>query len=315
MNPAAALDAIAGAAQGPSATVQALQALLAALAEPVAVVAAGVDTQQAAHNDAALPDADVVSLPGDAQTLAATAQQGRATLGQLATEPAALHASNDAAPDPAARPALLPAGDTQQAPHPAEALAVPMLLAALHSPQTAATLRQQAPTPQRARHDDGDDEPPPQAHTPKAEPEPQAEPEAAAQALRQRLQQQGQADALAELARGRQLLVVQPLADGAAQALLLSGRGLQRFAARWWPGAADGAAWRQWRVFRDGDPLFTRGLRSRSAGTGCLLLLGSRAARAVDSGVVLEVADRIRFAQALGGQWSLVLLAAPAEAA
>lgn len=308
MNPAAALDAIAGAAQGPSATVQALQALLAALAEPVAAVA---DAQQAAHNDATLPDADVVSLPGDTQTLAATAQQGRATLGQLATEPAALHTSNDAAPDPAARPALLPAGDTQQIA--AETLAVPVLLAALHSPQTAATQRQQAPAPQRARHEDGDDEAPPQAQTPEAEPEPQAEPDADAQALRQRLQRHGQADALAELARGRQLLVVQPQGGGVAQALLLSGRGLRCFAARWWPGAADATAWRQWRVFRDGDPLFTRGLRSRSAGTGCLLLLGTRAGRGSDSGVVLEVADRIRFAQALGGQWSLVLLAAPAE--
>jgi len=318
MNPAAALDAVA-AAQGPLATVQAMQALLAAMSETAAQTAVQEATGvQAAE---APPDAETVALPGDTQAVAATAQaqQGRVTLGQLAAEPAALRASNDAAPDPAARPALLPAatGGAQETERPVEALAVPVLLTALHSPVLMPVHSPKAPQPAPPQHDKhdaaADDDAAPGAETAAAAAADDEADDTEAAALRQQLQRSGQADALAELARGRCVLVVQPQAQkNAAQALLLSARGLQRFGARWWPGAAAGDGWQQWRVFRDGDPLFTRGLRSRSAGSGCLLLLGTRAPRVAEiGGAVLEVADRIRFGHALGGQWSLVLLAMP----
>lgn len=320
MNPAAALDAV-GAAQGPTATMQAMQALLVAMAA-TAEAAPLPGTAPAAQAAEALPDADAVVLPGDTQAVAATAQaqQGRVTLGQLAAEPAALRAGTDAAPDPGARPALQPAaaGGAQEMPRPAEALAVPVLLTALHSPVLVPVQRQQAPPapPPRQQADARQDDD--EAPAPAAVVADDTTNDAEAAALRQRLQRAGQADALADLARGRQVLLVQPQADGAAQALLLSARGLQHFAAHWWPGAGAAAAgaWCQWRVFRDGDPLFTRGLRSRSAGAGCLLLLGTRPLcppPVADTGAVLAVPDRIRFSQALGGQWSLLLLVAVAE--
>ena len=138
-------------------------------------------------------------------------------------------------------------------------------------------------------------------------------------ALRALLLRAGQVEALRELALGRRVLVVLPQAGGgrgaapAAAALLTSGQ-VQRFGARWWPGTAHAVrpGWLRWRVFRSGDPQLETGLRSRCAGTACHLRLGAHGPRLTDAGTAqVELAERIRFTQALGAQWSLLVVAAP----
>jgi len=147
------------------------------------------------------------------------------------------------------------------------------------------------------------------------------------------LRAQGPAEAVADLTRGRRVLFVLPAREPAgpwqaAQAWLLDGRRARRFAARWWPGAhgsqglpglpgTSSEAWPAWRLFRDGDPLLARGLVSRSG--ACRLRLGSAPAQRIADPTshaghaiaTLAIADRQRFAEGLGGQWSVVLTIAP----
>ena len=138
---------------------------------------------------------------------------------------------------------------------------------------------------------------------------------AEAAALAAFLRTQGPADAVADLARGRRVLIVLPAPAAtaaapwaAAQAWLLDGRRAHRFAARWGPHAPE--AWPAWRLFRDGDPLLARGLASRSG--HCRLRLGTLPQRGAGPVTpTLAIHDRQRFAQALAGQWSVVLTVAP----
>ena len=144
-----------------------------------------------------------------------------------------------------------------------------------------------------------------------------SEPEALA--LHALLQRAEQLEALRELALGRRVLLVLPQVGGGhgaapAAAALLTSEKVQRFGARWWPGTANAVrpGWLRWRVFRSGDPQLDSGLRSRSASTACHLRLGPHAPHLMDAGTAqVELADRIRFTQALGAQWSLLVVAAP----
>lgn len=138
-------------------------------------------------------------------------------------------------------------------------------------------------------------------------------------ALRALLQRAEQLEALRELALGRRVLLVLPQADGGhgaapASAALITSDQVQRFGARWWPGTANAVrpGWLRWRVFRSGDPQLDSGLRSRCASTACHLRLGQNAPHLMDAGTAqVELAERIRFTQALGAQWSLLVVAAP----
>lgn len=150
-------------------------------------------------------------------------------------------------------------------------------------------------------------------------------------ALRELLRAHGSAAVQRELQAGRRVLVVLPQAHlglglVAARAALLGPAGTRLFAhTRWWAGdrsagdnadaesaAADSAAWPQWRVFREGDSLHAPFLLSRADGHGCRVLLGTPAPRLLDNrSALLELPERLRFVQALGGQWSLLLVVAP----
>jgi hypothetical protein len=174
-----------------------------------------------------------------------------------------------------------------------------------------------------------------------------------AESLAAFLRAHGPADAVADLARGRRVLLVLPGRGGRApmapddwagmrgvgvtagggqpagpghpaQAWLLDARRAARFAAWWSPRGADvprRAAtpdhdWPAWRLFRDGDPLLARGLASlATAGGGCRLRLGNvaalRFAGPAPATATLAIHDRQRFADTLGGQWSVVLTVAP----
>lgn len=174
-----------------------------------------------------------------------------------------------------------------------------------------------------------------------------------AESLAALLRAHGPADAVADLARGRRVLLVLPGRGGSApvaqddwagtrgvgvtagggqparpghpaQAWLLDARRAARFAAWWSPQGADarpGPAtpdrdWPAWRLFRDGDPLLARGLASlATVGGGCRLRLGSvaalRFAGPAPATATLAIHDRQRFADSLGGQWSVVLTVAP----
>jgi hypothetical protein len=150
----------------------------------------------------------------------------------------------------------------------------------------------------------------------RAAPQRQA-PSQEAAALAAFLRTQGPAEAVTDLARGRRVLLVLPAPGAAgpwaaAQAWLIDGRRAHRFAARWWQRTPD-VAWPAWRLFRDGDPLLARGLASRSG--SCRLRLGTVTQRIPDpagqAAATLAINDRQRFAQALAGQWSVVLAVAP----
>lgn len=336
MNLVEAVDAVAG-ARGPLATLQALSDALAALAPLGPGLAEESAAPAGAAVQAAVPAAEdgTVPLPPAAETQAA---QGRLTLGQLATEQAALRAAPEQAGGQVAREALpsTPLADgAGSAPRLADAAVLPVLLTPLQAPAAPPLRPQDVETPARRARDrdressshdawpeheapaDAESRPDPDADT-DADPEPAtADPEAAR--VRALLEQGGQHEALAELARGRRVLLVLPQAGAErgvvdAAAWLAGATRAQRFAARWWPGSAgagDGG-WGHWRVFRDGDPLLGRGLASRSGGSACRVRLGAGALRLADAASArLDIADRIRFAQVLGGQWSVLVVAAP----
>lgn len=345
MNPqGGALEAVAGAQGAGSRSLATLQALAEALGALGAANAAaagnatpGAEAAQA--EAAAMPEAVLPS----STALAAQAAQGQMTLGQLAAEQATRRAaSNDAAlasglgssaaAMPLQRSDVAPEGfNTPRLP---DLLAVPVTVTAMHTPPLTPPRPQDAEAaPRRVLRDDGHDEgrgtgrdavqdedeaepAPPDAeadHGERADGE-TTDPEAAR--LRAALERAGRSDAIAELDRGRRLLLVLPQAGTApvqAVVWLLGPRRAQRHAARWWPGLASSEGWLPWRVFRDGDPQLGRGLTSRAAGPACRVRLGPQPPRLQDAGAAsLEIAERIRFAQALGGQWSLLLLAAPA---
>jgi hypothetical protein len=141
--------------------------------------------------------------------------------------------------------------------------------------------------------------------------------------------QHASAEVQRELQAGRRVLVVLPHDEAGrglvpAQAALLGPSGVRFFeSARWWPGdvvaatkdaVGKDAAWPQWRVFREGDPLRAPLLVSRADGHACRVLLGTPAPQVLDShAATLELPERLRFVQALGGQWSLLLVVAPAQ--
>ena len=243
----------------------------------------------------------------------------------------------------AAAGSSLPAGATL--------LAVPVLMNPLQTPASAHTRGNGAVQPEPARQqggqqqrgdelaDDPHDEPHGEGHDAPAASQSQADTTAGdladslldakasnSQALRELLRQHGSPEVRRELQAGRRLMVVLPQADAgrgmvAARVALLGPAGMRLFAhTRWWAsdrsGAADSATntahWPQWRVFREGDPLRAPLLVSRAGGHGCRVLLGAPAPRLLDShGALLELPERLRFVQALGGQWSLLLVVAP----
>ncbi len=335
----AAVEAVS-ATHGPTATLQALAEAVGALgAAPAAAAGPNEATAQAPTG------------PAGHAALAAQAQQGRQTLGQLAAEQSALRgSSSEAAAVPragieaglgAAGTALLRGAavpDNVAVQHPADTLVLPTQVSALFlPPMLPAQVRPPAVEGQVRRshddllpwHDDSSEresEPTiPDTDTGADADPPAATPDAQALALRELLQRADQTAALAELARGRRLLLVLPQSGAppvAAVAWLLSATRAQRHGARWWPGlrlAAGGPApgeaadWLPWRMFRDGDPQLGRGLVSRAAGPACRVRLGAQPPQLHDAAAAsLVLPDRIRFAQALGGQWSLLLLAAPA---
>jgi len=324
-----ALEAVTS-AQRPSATLQALAEALGALgaANTAAAEGAGPGVDAAQAEIATLPEA---VLPSGS----ALAAQGRLTLGQLAAEQALRRAaSNDVATAGNATSVAVPvlrhdvAPEGVNTPRLPDVLAVPVMVSALHAPPVTAPRPQKAGAAPRRVSRDGEceaddhaasEEPVPDTDTARhgadtSADEAPADPEALR--LCAALAAAGRNDALAELDRGRRLLLVLPTAGAApvpAVVWLLSARRAQRHGARWWPGLAGTEGWLPWRVFRDGDPQLGRGLVSRAAGPACRVRLGPQPPRLQDAGAAsLEIAERIRFAQALGGQWSLLLLAAPA---
>ena len=320
-----------GAGARPLATLQALAEAMGALgAANAAAAEPATPTVEAAQAEApALPDA---VLPSSSALAAQSAQQGQMTLGQLAAEQGQRRASSELPPasslnPTAVRPDIAPEGlNTPRLP---DLLAVPVTVTALHTPFASATRAQkpEAPPVQRRwrddpSHEDGgaaQDEPEADTHElhaigADAAEEDAADPEAAR--LRLALDRAGRSDALLELDRGRRVLLVLPQPGGApvaAVAWLFGARRAQRHVARWWPGLGGSEGWLPWRVFRDGDPQLGRGLLSRASGPACRVRLGPQPPRLPDAGAAsLEIAERMRFAQGLGGQWSLLLLAAPA---
>ena len=295
---------------------------------------------------ARLPLSDAIP----AAVTTAQAMQGRITLGQLAAEPTALRRATEmsvgASAAEAARGApistLAPeSGATARAPI---TLAVPVLLTPTFATPGQAARAHEGPDSPAARQRDADRQrrspepddgcadgpledattaPESAADNTGAGPEsdadasPSCDPEAAA--LRALLQHAEQLEALRELALGRRVLVLLPQADGGhgaapAAAALLTSDSVQHFGARWWPGTANAVrpGWLRWRVFRSGEPQLDSGLRSRSASTACHLRLGPHAPHLTDAGTAqVELAERIRFTQALGAQWSLLVIAAP----
>jgi hypothetical protein len=163
----------------------------------------------------------------------------------------------------------------------------------------------------------------PEAAAPAAAPDTAADRDAAqdAPALRRRIAEQAPPEVRRELALGRRLLVVlHTPAHGRgavpAEAWLLNAARTLRFAGRWWPGPRALAPWSVWRTFRDGDSLELRALRTRSSVPSDLpplaVLLHARRERIADAeGATLELAERLRLAQALGNQWSVLVTAAP----
>jgi len=339
MNPqagVAAVEAVSG-AQRPLATLQALAEALGALsaAHASAAESATPDVDATMTEAPSLPEA----VPPSSSALAAQAAQGQATLGQLAADPAIRRtAGHDAAGSgnlAADTPTVArhePAPEGFNTPRLPDLLAVPVTVTALHTPPLGAPRAQGSEAaPRRVQRDEGrpgdggaaHDEAAPDAVADLLDTDTGAGPAVAADAcdpealwLRAALERAGRADAAAELQRGRRLLLVLPQGGTVPQqawAWLLSARRAQRHAARWWPGAAGSDGWLPWRVFRDGDPQLGRGLVSRASGPACRVRLGPQPPRLQDAAAAsLEIAERIRFAQSLGGQWSLLLLAAPA---
>ena len=122
--------------------------------------------------------------------------------------------------------------------------------------------------------------------------------------------------ARAELERGRSVLLLLPAAAAPeAVAWLFDPVRARRFAARWHRGALAADGWHEGRVFRDGDPLLAQGLAGRVGGARCRIRLGTAEGAGDGSDPATawaRLGDRARFAQALGAQWTLLVVAAPA---
>ena len=276
--------------------------------------------------------------------------QGRITLGQLAAEPTALRLATEmplgatAAEASRTAPISTLAPEAGSAPRAAFTLAVPVLLTPTFATPGQAARAHEAPASPAARHREADplrhpSDPEngatngpledattaPDGGTDNTAADPDSGAESAsssepeALALHALLQRAEQLEALRELALGRRVLLVLPQANGGhgaapAAAALLTSEQVQRFGARWWPGTANAVrpGWLRWRVFRSGDPQLDSGLRSRCASTACQLRLGPHAPHLMDAGTAqVELAERIRFTQALGAQWSLLVVSAP----
>lgn len=314
VGPVTALES--GAGRGtPLATMQALAAAVGELA---------TSGQAASSVGAPVAQALPALLPSTLAT--AHAVQGRLLLGELAAQASAQRTAPFALSAELLRPALQPtlAAEGSSAPRLHDVLATPVLLNPLYPSETApARPRERPSSPTRAARRDA-------ASRVQEDPDGDAQPESTPQEPDETspssrhddwpgcLQRAGQHAALRELALGRRVLIVVPQRAASAgsvpaQAWLLSSRRVVPFAARWWPGAAlvADAGWLPWRVFRDGAPMLENGLRSRSSATACRLRLGGQAPRLADVDVAgLHIADRLRFAHALGAQWSLLVLAA-----
>jgi hypothetical protein len=294
-------------------------------------------------------------VPAIAAVEAAVGRQPLATLQALAEAVTGEAPPQLAAPGGAVDAVRLqrPA-ETQASQRPLEHLLQPALLTALHAPPSDPARPRQLPEGRREdeRRDDpaGDERQGREAAPDDAPPDegpvsssaatdaaadrdegPQRHPDALrneasgpeASSLVDLLRAQGPAEAVADLTRGRRVLLVLPVRESAgpwqaAQAWLLDGRRARRFSARWWPGVpgTPGESWPAWRLFRDGDPLLARGLVSRSG--ACRLRLGAAPAQRIADPAshaiaTLAMADRQRFAESLGGQWSVVLTIAPPD--
>ncbi len=324
----------------------AMPGLAAALAEAAAMSVPQATTLDAAQAEAV---ATAQAQQGRA-TLGQMAQQTLITQVQAeaAQQPTAADAAHNvntsAAQQALAAPQLAPA-QAGGRPTGATLLAVPVLMTPLQtqaSPHTARNGAVKSEPARRQGHTQGDPDPAQQeagqddaeqnnsedtATTTDPDTRPSntgPAPEADSRHLRRLLQEHASAEVQRELQAGRRVLVVLPQEAAGrglapARAALLGPAGMRVFAhARWWPGdaqvvpALDG--WPQWRVFREGDPLRAPVLVSRAErgeGQGCRVLLGSAAPKLLDSrGALLELPERLRFVQALGGQWSVLLVLA-----
>ncbi|MFN7725958.1 MAG: hypothetical protein ACK5QH_12900 [Rubrivivax sp.] len=325
MNPLAALEATPGMGHAPSATLQALNdALAAAWAEPAQA--------PAAH----LPVADApVALPNVGDTQASSP----GALAPLATAPSTLlhsaGAVHAAAPPPGSEgPAALGTQDTAGlawaplAIHGAgparsdspDAPSLPGHHRALQlggQPPTDPTAHPAASpgwAPLRREPDavdsgaEGDAQPQGQEHgtdTPDGAPVPAwpADSATQAQAWCARLQAAAQQAALDELARGRAVLLV-----GAGQAWCLQRQRVASFSSR--ASGPPPRAWQAWRLFRQGQAGPRSAWQARQPDGGCQLHLG-RHLPTLAGGRHWAVAEAHRLQQALGNQWSLLLLALP----
>ena len=299
-------------------------------------------------------------VPGIAAVEAVAGRQPLATLQALAEAVMRDASPTPSAPGSAMDTVRLQApAETQASQRPLEHLLQPAQLSALHAPATDPARPRQLPAgqdrrgagsgpgaaPDADRDSHQDHQPEDEGHgrpradapaedeaTGQAAPRPSAAGgrgaggafgdagSADAASLAALLRTHGPADAVADLARGRRVLLVLPAGDATgpwrpARAWLLDARRATCFAARWWSAAPD-HGWPAWRLFRDGDPLLARGLASLAApGVGCRLRLGSSAALRLAASApaiaTLAIHDRQRFADDLGGQWSVVLTVAP----
>lgn len=286
-------------------------------AEPGAV-ATPAPADQAAWSATSVP-------PGVAE---AQAQQGRATLGRMATEVAPPLAMAPAEPMPAAAGAAATARP--------ELASVPVFVPPWQPPQgerVRARAARDEPVRGRRRTRDGerdvdrnaaDDDARGQtapafdeAGPDDAQQDDAAAAAASAQAWIEWLRRHAQHATLRELGVGRRVLVVAPAAGPqqgvvAATAVLLSHARAPRWRARWWPGAAamQRTGWQPHRVFRAGDDANV--LASRAGTPPCSVQLGARAAQLPDAErATLLVAERVRFLRELGVQWSLCIAVAP----
>jgi hypothetical protein len=373
MNPVAAVDAVSRGE--PLATLQALSERLSQppeagnqampdFGQAHEVLMPGLAAALAEAAASALPQATTLDAAQAEAVATAQAQQGRATLGQMAQQSQITQVQTEASQQPtvaavahnintsAAQQALaapqLALAQASGQPVGATILAVPVLMTPLQNQASPRTARNSAVKPEPARRQSQQQGSQEEAQEQAAQDAPQdasdetpntpspgsdthdstngPAPEADSRSLRRLLQEHASAEVQRELQAGRRVLVVLPQEAAGrgltpARAALLGPGGMRLFAhARWWPGDAHVVpaldSWPQWRVFREGDPLRAPVLVSRGetgGGQGCRVLLGGAAPQLLDSrGALLELPERLRFAQALGGQWSVLLVLASA---
>lgn len=314
-----------GGARAPLATLQALAAAVADLAQQPS----NGSGPGAGAAGLSLGTPAAMSLPDLLPSTVATAQavQGRLLLGELAAESTAQRGAPTPFGAEVLRATLQPAmgAEGASAPRLLDVVSTPVLLNPLHPPAGTPVRPRQVKTARPRGAAQPLASPPLDDGEAQAQPEPQAddhcEPAATPQmeAWRQFLQRGEQTAALRELALRRAVLLVLPQAAAGggpvpARAWLLRGARATVFAARWWPGAGQVARddWLSWRVFRDGAPMLENGLRSRHGVSSCRIRLGPQAPRLSDAEAAgLHLVDRLRFAHGLGAQWSLLLLVAP----